>query len=261
MYINYFLSGLSAFGDHAEASIAASDVNNDGGMLSIGDLVALIRIINGDALPAGKLAGSAEMTLLPVRADTMLVVGYDASVEAGAALLKVHLTGTCGVPRLGGGASGMTLAYVLHDSELQVLIYNLGRGGIRPGTDTLCIIPVDGEASLTAAEVATYDGGIMTATIVKPVYVFLLGQNRPNPFNPATVIEYGIPTETHVTIDIFNMLGQHLLTLVDEDKPTGIYRVSWNGRDMTGTAVATGVYLYRLRAGGHTEMKKMVLIK
>ena len=261
MYVNYFLSGLSAFGSHAEASIAASDVNHDGSMLSIGDLVALIRIINGDALPYGKPAESVGFTLRPVRTDTMLVVEYDASVEVGAALLTFQLAGTCGVPRLGHGASGMTLAYELNGDELRVLIYDLGRNGIRPGTDTLCLIPVDGEAILTAAEAAAYDGGSMTATIVEPVYAVLLEQNRPNPFNPATVISYGVPAETHVTLDIFNLLGQHLVTLVDEDKPAGMYRVSWNGRDAAGMAVATGVYLYRLHAGGHTETKQMVLIK
>ena len=90
---------------------------------------------------------------------------------------------------------------------------------------------------------------------------FELFQNYPNPFNPTTTIRYNLPQRSHVTIDVFNVLGQKVRTLVDREEAAGSYRVSWNGTNSSGRAVSTGVYLYRFRAGEHVETKKMLLLK
>ena len=90
---------------------------------------------------------------------------------------------------------------------------------------------------------------------------FCLTQNYPNPFNPTTIIEYSVPTRAHVSVEIFNILGQQVRSLVDEMKSAGRYRTEWNGTDAEGHSVATGVYLYRFKAGGFVETKKMVLLK
>ena len=90
---------------------------------------------------------------------------------------------------------------------------------------------------------------------------FRLAQNYPNPFNPVTTIEYNLPKRTQVTIEIFNVLGQKVRTLVNETRSAGSYRIEWNGNDDSGDPVSTGVYLYRFRAGDFVETKKMVLLK
>jgi hypothetical protein len=90
---------------------------------------------------------------------------------------------------------------------------------------------------------------------------FSLVQNFPNPFNPTTTIEYSVPTRAYVTIEIFNLLGQHVRTLVDETKSAGKYKSEWNGTDANGKSASTGVYLYRFTAGDYVETKKMVLLK
>jgi hypothetical protein len=90
---------------------------------------------------------------------------------------------------------------------------------------------------------------------------FELAQNYPNPFNPATIIEYGLPTRGHITIDIFNMLGQHVTRLVDEIKSAGTYRTTWNSSDDRGHRVASGIYLYRLQWGKSSQTKKMLLLR
>ncbi|MCX6832708.1 MAG: T9SS type A sorting domain-containing protein [candidate division Zixibacteria bacterium] len=90
---------------------------------------------------------------------------------------------------------------------------------------------------------------------------FRLAQNYPNPFNPVTIIEYSIPTRSSVTIEIFNVLGQKVRTLVNESKSVGSYRIEWNGSDETGKSVSTGVYLYRFQAGDIVQTKKILLIK
>jgi hypothetical protein len=90
---------------------------------------------------------------------------------------------------------------------------------------------------------------------------FSLVQNYPNPFNPATTIEYKLPSRTQVTIEIFNVLGQKVRTLVNETKAAGSYSTEWDGIDDAGKAVSTGVYLYRYSAGEVVQTKKMMLLK
>lgn len=90
---------------------------------------------------------------------------------------------------------------------------------------------------------------------------FALRQNYPNPFNPTTSIEYAVPTRSHVNVEIFNLLGQHVRTLVDEMKSAGTYKIEWDGTDAAGKSVSTGVYLYRFKAGDYVETKKMLMLK
>jgi hypothetical protein len=90
---------------------------------------------------------------------------------------------------------------------------------------------------------------------------FEVFQNCPNPFNPVTTIKYFLPRRSHVTIEIYNLLGQKVRTLVDRDEPAGLYTATWDGTDSSGKPVATGVYLYRLHAGDFVETKKMLLLK
>ncbi|HPM36567.1 MAG TPA: T9SS type A sorting domain-containing protein [candidate division Zixibacteria bacterium] len=92
-------------------------------------------------------------------------------------------------------------------------------------------------------------------------YRFEVSQNYPNPFNPTTTIEYSVPVRSQVTIEIFNVLGQQVRTLVNEPQSAGSYRVEWNGSDKAGNSVSTGVYLYRFQAGDVVQTKKMLLIK
>ena len=90
---------------------------------------------------------------------------------------------------------------------------------------------------------------------------YILSQNYPNPFNPLTRIDYTIQKRDHVTIVIYNLLGQEVATIVDDVKPAGKHSVIRDGRDYQGERVASGVFFYRLRAGDITESKKMVLLK
>ena len=89
---------------------------------------------------------------------------------------------------------------------------------------------------------------------------FALGQNYPNPFNPSTIIPYQIPASTHVRLEVFNMLGQRLATLVDTERSAGAHTAQWDGTDVAGRAVGAGVYIYRLSGGGVTVSRRMVLV-
>ena len=91
-----------------------------------------------------------------------------------------------------------------------------------------------------------------------------LGQNYPNPFNPSTAIQYTLPAShgnAVVKLEIFNLLGQKVHTLVNEVQPAGAYRVTWKGNDEFDKQVANGVYLYRLNAGSFESVRKMLLVR
>jgi hypothetical protein len=90
---------------------------------------------------------------------------------------------------------------------------------------------------------------------------FDLLQNYPNPFNPETTINYQLPQDSDVKITVFNMLGQKVATLVDKKQTAGRYSVIWDGRNVRGLPVATGVYFYRMQAKDFVKSVKMLLIK
>ena len=89
---------------------------------------------------------------------------------------------------------------------------------------------------------------------------FGLGQNYPNPFNPGTVIPYKLASEGYVRLEVFNLLGQRVATLVDGVQAAGAHTVVWDARDGSGHGVAAGVYIYRLTAGGGMATRRMVLV-
>lgn len=90
---------------------------------------------------------------------------------------------------------------------------------------------------------------------------YSIDQNNPNPFNPTTSINFALPTAAKTRIDVYNILGQKVKTLVDEYLTAGNKRVEWDGTDDRGNAVASGIYLYKMTANDFTETKKMMLMK
>lgn len=90
---------------------------------------------------------------------------------------------------------------------------------------------------------------------------FALSQNVPNPFNPSTQIHFALPKDAQVNLSVYNVLGQHVTTLVDDFMRAGRQTILWDGADASGTTVASGVYFYKLRAGDFSDTKKMLLLK
>ena len=90
---------------------------------------------------------------------------------------------------------------------------------------------------------------------------FALSQNYPNPFNPSTSIKFAVPNKSHVNLEIYDILGRKVNTLVDSEFDAGYHTVIWDGRNSSGEQVSTGVYFYRLNAGDYSSSKKMTIIK
>jgi hypothetical protein len=85
--------------------------------------------------------------------------------------------------------------------------------------------------------------------------------NYPNPFNPTTEISFNLPVMTNVRLDVYNIMGQKVTTLVDGPMQPGPHSVTWNGMSDSGESVASGMYFYRLEAGNYSESRKMLLLK
>ena len=90
---------------------------------------------------------------------------------------------------------------------------------------------------------------------------FKLMDNYPNPFNPETNIDFQLPKSSFVSIRIYNILGQEVKTLVNETRSAGFHSIKWDGTNNNGITVNSGVYIYKMKAGDFTDIKKMTLIK
>ncbi|NIV15479.1 MAG: T9SS type A sorting domain-containing protein [Aliifodinibius sp.] len=90
---------------------------------------------------------------------------------------------------------------------------------------------------------------------------FALYQNYPNPFNPATAIQFALPGTEHVKLQIYNMAGQLIKTLINKKLQAGYHEAIWDGREQNGTKVASGIYFYKFTAGSFTKVRKMMYLK
>jgi len=134
------------------------------------------------------------------------------------------------------------------------------------GTDTLRVVVTDdgGGTDTTALLVhvlnpagpAQQNGSNNGTERTRLVNQLSLAQNYPNPFNPSTTIEFYLPEKAHVTLTVYNMLGNELARLVDEDRHAGVYSVLWDASN-----VSAGFYFYRIRVGHQTIIRKCILTK
>jgi hypothetical protein len=143
--------------------------------------------------------------------------------------------------------SGLTI------NNVQSLAIHQANGRIFAGTDGRGVFR--SEPTTTAVD----------ETIAELPSSFKLAQNYPNPFNPETTIEYVIPVNTsnqeHVRLHIYNIQGQLVRTLVDEQKSPGLHRTIWDGRNKQGVKISSGVYLYTITAGSFKATKRMTLLQ
>ena len=194
-----------------------------------------------------------------------------------------------GVPTLfAGGNSGSELAKITlradssvlgGESSWDVVTYDTKAGG---GFNNKPVAGVDfdrdGKGEVVLAFQAVDDGGTYIQimeysessvklsverelTIITPED-YKLSQNYPNPFNPTTSIQYTLPMRDKITITIYNMLGQEVVRLMDnEEKPAGTYQLTWNGMDKNGAQVSSGMYFYSMRSPHMQKTMRMTFLK
>jgi len=244
MFTNYFIKGLNAFGTHVEGSIAASDVNADGITLTVADLVYLIRVIVGDALPYAKDAihAASSLTTTVTNDGGMLAV---TDPMGGAALV---VSGEV-KPVLMANNVDMTSFYDGQNTHIVVVpSMNVRNNAGFTGN----FINVMGSKVLSI-DLSTPSGETVAAKLAPKS--FALNQNYPNPFNPTTTISFALPTASQYTLTIYNVTGQSVAEFTGAAE-AGVKSIEWNA-----SMNASGVYFYKLTAGNYTSTKKMVLLK
>jgi hypothetical protein len=234
LFSNYFVKGISVFNVNYQGQVAATDVNADGLTLSVADLVYLIRIIVGDALPYPKIGAEAHAYHMDNG-----VMSVDTKMGAAFIVLEGDVA-----PRL--LAENMEMDYAFNGRNTQVLIYQIGAEGFVGEF-------VAFDAPIVSVEMATYDGAPVAAKNVPTSYA--LHQNYPNPFNPKTTLAFALPTGGDYSLTIYNVTGQKVASFAGTAE-AGIHSVDWDAADM-----ASGVYFYKLDTDEFTDTKKMVLLK
>ena len=237
LYSRYFIYGIGVFDSYMQGQIAASDVNADGIALSVADLVYLIRIVIGDALPYPKLAPTATVV---TNTDGLLNV-KDAM---GAAVVSVE--GNV-VPVLLSDNMEMIYNYDEVSNTTRTLVYSMDANNTFSGSF------LNANGNVTSIELATYEGATVTAKLIPGN--FDLDQNYPNPFNPTTMLAFSIPFASDVTLTIYNITGQKV-TEFSGAYEAGVHNIEWDASNQ-----ASGIYFYKLSAGNFEMTKKMVLLK
>lgn len=139
-------------------------------------------------------------------------------------------------------------------------------GTVSPDTilnvrDSVRFIFVNGRSPEELAKtVKIYAENSLSYETPLPTTIELL-PNYPNPFNPGTTIRYLLPKSEKVELSVYNILGQHVATLVNETKPAGRHFVVWDSKDSRGSSLSSGIYFYQLRTGGKVITRKMTLVR
>jgi hypothetical protein len=177
-------------------------------------------------------------------------------------------------------AKMMNVLVFATDSTLRIIAYNMNNAPINPGEGSIFRLPIPASRITdidTANSILIVSKGVLNNAVTMPFInlkktpagyyptSYKLEQNYPNPFNSTTIVYYQVPDVpgrlAHVTLQVFNILGQKIKTLVKEDKEPGRYFIVWDSTNDEGRKVASGPYIYRLVTKDYQSAKKMLLVK
>ena len=178
------------------------------------------------------------------------------------------------------GSKSVPCLRVVSDERLTVNTYNTSGvllGGNTTQVTTVSFVTTNFTTLVTATKVTSplgnsYNGTASGDFVAMPTAVherndglrpdqFDLSQNYPNPFNPTTEIRFSTPQAAHVSLAVYNVVGQKVKEILDGDMPAGSYAVDWDGTNSDGEPVASGIYFYRMNADKFSETKEMLLLK
>lgn len=267
-----YLSGRTVL---SPQQLINSDVNQDGHMASLADFVFLINHIlrdgsppQGGELPAGEAVAVriSDEPLPSGQSGFRTSVGLESGKPIGGALVvfkgqnlrveNVRLSPEEDSLDLHTSQVGDEFRVLVVSSEAKPLPVGIPLLRIEgEGLDTIQVSLSDEQGELLRAEQQREPNSLPTR--------YALYQNYPNPFNPATNIRYfvGDDCPVRVSLRIYNVAGQLVKTLVNDERPRGEYVQTWDGKNENNDDVASGVYFYKLRVSNYVETKKMVLLR
>ncbi len=265
--VNYVFKGGTA-----PVCLEEADVNGDGNIF-VNDLTLLVNyIFKGGAAPlacgvsapfkAGKIVNS-NIEISADYSNGKTTVSLVSPVDMKG--IQIELTGEDN-SNVVSHVDGMTLFFYQKENSSRVGILDLeGNNVINSGQQRL--FELDGEFEISSAIISDLNHNAITPVITTAGKLdalpeqFRLDQNYPNPFNPTTTIVFSIPQDSKVTLDVFNIMGQRVKGLVDEELSAGEHSIEWDSRNSSGRLVSSGIYFYKLQTDNKTDSKKMMLLK
>jgi hypothetical protein len=262
LFANYFMYGDGVFDIDHDIQVLATDVNQDGFVLSMSDFVFLIRIILEDISPKHDLHKPAPSTDLAnvnviTQGDAVKVVS-NSNTTVGAGLYVFRHTGEVKNLTM---QSDMNVKYHDANGELRVLVYSFDGKAISAGVTELFSFESQ-DVELVQVDAADFYGSALKSTITTKVLPtkFAMMNNYPNPFNLSTNISFALPVDSKVSLKLYNIAGQ-LVKAFEGEYEAGNHTITWDGSNTKGETVASGIYFYKLVAGDYSATKKMVLTK
>jgi hypothetical protein len=172
------------------------------------------------------------------------------------------------------GAGGYILDITPGDDNLTIVAsYDVDLSGLGGGAAVVFasgfLTPADDQdgaafglfAALPDGTVVEFPLYVETAKRLVSIDREIKANNYPNPFNPTTTISYNLPQSGHVTLDVYNIAGQKVRSLIDQHQDAGTQTVVWDGQDENSNSVASGIYFYRISTEEFSATRKMVLLK
>jgi hypothetical protein len=277
LFSNWFIHGDEVWDPiYSENQILATDVNCDGLVLTLSDLVTLIRIVTGDEAftncpdAPGKIAPSANYVarLQAERVKGGLTFSIETPIDLGGIFVNLTVSGDgFGAVEWQDDLGGMTPLDRQSAKEVRTLLVR-GRSGTRipAGETKLFTIPWDGagewriqQVEAAGAEAEPVQVEFVSGSAPLPTR-HALHQNYPNPFNAGTRIQFDLGEAAEWEITIYNVLGQAVRRFNGADE-AGTVSIEWDARTSDGDELASGVYFARLKIASFTATKKMVLLK
>ncbi|MDZ7362986.1 MAG: SBBP repeat-containing protein [candidate division KSB1 bacterium] len=200
--------------------------------------------------------------------DPAVVTFKNAILDSGASGATLHVNSGQAANGFLGIALALPAGQTFAAGTRQLAKVNFS---VHPNASTAST-PIEFKDQPISREVVDANGNVLLATwtaVLTAVHTraneaptsFELGANLPNPFNPSTVITYALPRAVDVKLEIFDLLGRRVRTLVDQRQPAGRYAITWDGRNEKGEVVTSGVYLYQLHAGNFVQTRRMALVR
>ena len=248
---------------------------NDDGNVDVMDIIGIVNNILGTVdldevgLCAGDLNADENIDVMDIIAVVNIILG-NRSADDDATSVKFIRT-TDGLSMESNGYVGAFEMTLNHNEEFSL---NLVSKTVLEGvsayhtdgnmTRLVVVTPIDGEIfetnnEFTISEVVSVNSQDYINSEIVQSYV--LATNYPNPFNPSTTISYELVGDSHVNIAIYNIMGQEVLTLVNDFRSTGSYSVVWNGTNSNGTEMPSGVYFMKLDTKSHSISNKLSLLR
>ncbi len=239
-----------------------TNVNGDAFVATVADYVTLVNILlkGGSSSAPDNPDLNAKVLLTPDVAGTS--VAYSSQFQVGGIFGRFELADSTQLVQIENMQPQMEMLTARLGNELRVVWHSRDGARLPEGDQPLALFSGDTDVRIKDVEIGSAAGDVTHAGIeVQLPAGFTLSQNYPNPFNPETRIDFSLATTGNAELTIFDVLGRAIRKTEYRELPAGPHSVVWDGRNKSGTAVASGIYFYRLSTATGSLTRKMTLLK